>query len=356
MASACGTSTTAARGSFKISVETSSPVDHDALSRSILRDESRLCVLPIPKKNIPFWDFYKRQRSCGWEPEEVTLTEDAIQWQERLTKNEKHFIERILAFFAVSDGIVLENLIGQFSSEVRALEVQYNYIYQAQIEQVHAEVYARFIDAFIETDEKKHELFRATTSLPCVARKSEWARKWMNPEIAKFGVRLVAFAAVEGILFSGSFCAIYWLKERGLMPGLSHANELIARDEGMHTDFAVLLNEHLAPSEQATQEQAYAVIREAVAVEKSFIIDALPASLIGMNNKLMGQYIEFVADRLLVQLGHSVMFRTTNPFDFMERISMRSKKNFFEGKVADYGKAFVGQTDADCEFGIDSAF
>lgn len=331
------------------------PVD-DLLESSILRDKSRLCVLPIPPKNMPFWDFYKKQRACGWEPEEVILTEDTVHWQTRLTKNEQHFIERVLAFFAVSDGIVLENLIGQFSAEVPALEVQYNYIYQAQIEQVHAEVYARFIDAFIEDDAKKNRLFDATTSMPCVARKGDWARKWMDKECASFGVRLVAFAAVEGILFSGSFCAIYWLKERGLMPGLSHANELIARDEGMHTDFAVLINKHLAPSERATEKQAHEVIGEAVQVEKGFIIEALPASLIGMNNKLMSEYIEFVADRLLLQLGHAPLFNASNPFDFMERISLRSKQNFFEKQVANYGKAFVGQTDEDCIFDIGCTF
>ena len=326
-------------------------------SSSILSDKSRLSVFPIPANRKRIWEFYKMTRSLGWEPEEVRgLVKDRKDWNEKLDNNGRFFIEHVLAFFAIGDGLVISNLMDQFMSEVPSLEVQYTWGFQTQIEMVHAEVYSRLIEAYIDNPKRKTELLATTEQLPAVQRKTDWITQWMNPKNGTFGERLLAFAVVEGVLFSGSFCAIYWLKESGLMLGLCQANDLIARDEGLHTDFAVLLNEHLASSERPTTERAHAIVGSAVQVEKSFIIDAVPCALVGMNSDLMGQYIEFVADRLLVQFGHKKLFNAKNPFPFMERTGMRAKGNFFERDAAEYGKALVGWDDEDMMFTTDAAF
>ncbi len=327
------------------------------MSASILDDKTRLSVFPIPANRKRIWEFYKKSRSLGWEPEEVRgLVKDRKDWADKLDANGRHFIEHVLAFFAIGDGLVIANLMDQFMSEVPALEVQYVWAFQTQIEMVHAEVYSRLIEAYIDDSKRKNELLATTRQLPAVQRKTDWITRWMNPKNGTFGERLLAFAVVEGVLFSGSFCAIYWLKESGLMLGLCQANDLIARDEGLHTDFAVLLNEHLASSEKASNKRAHDIVRSAVDVEKSFILDAVPCALVGMNSDLMGQYIEFVADRLLVQFGHTKLYEATNPFPFMERTGLRAKGNFFERDAAEYGKALVGWGDEDMVFTTDAAF
>lgn len=320
---------------------------------AILRGDTRMTVLPIRFERL--WEFYKKQRALGWEPEEVRLGQDRKDW-ESLNADERYFVENVLGFFARGDGYVVANLMDQFVDEVKPLEAKYNFVYQAQIEQVHSEVYARLVDFYIGDAARRDALLARSGEIPAVRRKTDWIRTWMDPRNGTFGERLFAFAVVEGVLFSGSFCAIYWLKERGLMPGLAHANDLIARDEGMHTDFAVLLNEHLAAPERATTARAHAIMRGAVETEKSFILDSIPCRLVGMNHGLMARYIEFVADRLLVQFGHPPLYRSKNPFEFMERISMRAKKNFFEGEVAEYGKANVGLNEGDMEVAFTDDF
>lgn len=316
---------------------------------SVLNDEMRLCTFPIPANRQRIWDAYKLMRGCGWESEEVKLLDVDLQhWNEVLDAGERGFLENILAYFAVGDGLVNLNIAGNFMDECKALEVQYTWQFQEQMENVHAEVYARFIDKFVKSDKRRSELFGSVALLPVIKQKTDWIRKYMDRGHS-FGTRLFAFAVVEGVLFSGSFCAIDWLRERGLMPGLTAANDLIARDEGQHTDFAVLVSEHLAPSEKATTAVAHAVIGEAVSIEQQFITESIPCDLIGMNKALMGQYIEFVADRLLVQFGHPPLYkRTTCPFDFMEVKSVRSKENFFEkATLTNYGKAFAAPGDTD---------
>ena len=312
-----------------------------------------MCVFPIPKNRQRLWDFYKLQRTVGWEAEEISFVKDVQHFKEELNNNEQYFVENILAFFALGDGFVIENLNGNFTQEFNSTEIQYNYGWQTQIEQVHAETYAKQIDAIITDPIRKAELFAG--HLPAIKKKTSWIEKWMDSS-KSIGDRLVAFAAVEGILFSGSFCAIYWLKERGIMPGLSQANMLIARDEGLHTDLACLINTYLNKNERATTETVHKIITSAVETEKSFICDALPCSLIGMNSKLMGTYIEFVADRLCVQLGHPKPYFSSNPFPFMERMALISKSNFFELTPTEYGKAGVGFTEKETEIDFDADF
>lgn len=323
-------------------------------SNSILHDKTRMCIFPIPKNRQELWDFYKMQRTVGWEAEEISFAKD-VQHFKTLTSQEQWFVEHIMAFFAIGDGYVIENLIGNFTQEFDCTEIQYNYGWQAQIEQVHAETYAKQIDAIITDPKRKAELFAKFHQLPAIKKKTDWITQWMDGK-QSIGERLVAFAAVEGILFSGSFCAIYWLKERGLMPGLSQANDLISRDEGLHTDLACLINKYLNKDERADTQTVHKIIKSAVETEKSFICDALPCSLIGMNSKLMSNYIEFVADRLCVQLGHPKPYFTANPFTFMIRISLSSKKNFFELTPTEYGKAGVGFTEEETTIGFDAAF
>ncbi len=294
----------------------------------------------FPIKYHKLFKQYKDATATFWRPEEIDLTRDKNDW-EKLNDNERRFIKHVLAFFAASDGIVMENLAERFMNEIQIPEVRAFYSYQIFIEQVHSETYSLLIDTYADDDTEKNLLFKAAQTMPVISKKANWALKWISDKDSNFATRLVAFAAVEGIFFSGSFCAIFWLRKRGLMPGLTFSNELISRDEGMHTDFAVSLYHML--NNKLSEKQIYRLIGEALEIEKEFIIEALPCSLIGMNSDLMIQYLEFVADRLITQLGYEKMYGTENPFEFMELISLRPKANFFENRVGEYRKADEGE-------------
>ena len=313
---------------------------------------NRFVLFPIQYPKI--WEAYKKAEASFWTAEEIDFSIDIDHWV-KLSKGEKHFIKNILAFFAGSDGIVLENLTQRFTNEIQIPEARCFYGFQMAIENIHSETYSLLIDKYIKDNDEKMHLFNAIETIPCVSKKANWAIKWMQSEQSTFATRLVAFAAVEGIFFSGSFCAIYWLKQRGLMPGLTFSNELISRDEGMHTDFAVLLYsmlEYTKLSQRSIQE----IIKEAVEIEKEFITDSIPCDLIGMNARLMKQYIEFVADRLVVQLGYEKIYNSKNPFSFMELISITGKTNFFERRVSEYSLSGIGKEEEECDFGLDGDF
>ena len=311
---------------------------------------NRFVVFPIKDHDV--WGLYKRMFDCMWRAEEIDLSKDMVHWN-KLSDNERHFIKMILAFFAASDGIVIENLGMRFLSEIQLPEARAAYGFQLMIENVHSETYSLLIDTYIKDDAEKKTLFEAIDNFPCIKKKADWAIKWINDKRSSFAARLVAFACVEGIFFSGSFCSIYWLKKRGLMPGLTFSNELISRDEGMHTDLAVMLFHKL--NKKLNKQKIKEIVKEAVEIEKEFICDALPCRLIGMNSKLMSQYIEFVADRLLVQLGCTKEYKSENPFDFMEMISLEGKTNFFEKRVSDYSLSSDKKDDSVFEMG-DVAF
>jgi len=293
---------------------------------------NRYVIFPI--KYYDMWHMYKKAIASFWTPEEVDLSKDIGDWN-KLTSDEKHFISHILAFFAASDGIVNENLAERFYSEVQIQEAKFFYGYQITIENIHSEMYSLLIDTYIQDQNEKKRLLNGIETLPCVKKKAEWAIKWINRDLP-YSERLIAFIAVEGIFFSGSFASIFWLKKRGLMPGLAFSNELISRDEGLHCDFGCLMFKHLIhkPSEDKIKE----IIADAVNIESSFLTDALPVALIGMNCNLMQQYIKYVADKLLVELNCNKMYNVTNPFDFMENISLEGKTNFFEKRVSEYQK------------------
>ena len=297
---------------------------------------NRFVLFPLKYPDI--WEMYKHAEASFWTAEELDLASDQKDW-ERLSKDEQHFIKHILAFFAASDGIVLENLSGRFMTEIQVPEARCFYAFQGMIENIHSEVYSLLIDTYINDPKEKDFLFKAIENIPVVSKKAEWAMKWMNPNAANFAERLVAFAAVEGIFFSGSFCSIFWLKKRGLMPGLTFSNELISRDEGMHTDFACLLYKHL--NNKLSNERILEIICDAVTIEMEFVTSALPVELIGMNSTMMSTYIKFVADRLLFTLGVPKFYNVQNPFDWMDMISMQGKTNFFEKRVGEYAKAGV---------------
>ena len=315
-------------------------------------NEGRFVLFPIQHDDI--WAFYKKAEASFWTAEEIDMSADIIDWENKLNENEKHFIKHILAFFAASDGIVNENLAENFLSEVQYTEAKFFYGFQITIENIHSETYSLLIDTLIKDSADKTHLFNAIDTLQCVRKKADWALRWI--EQGTFAQRLVAFAAVEGIFFSGSFCSIFWLKKRGLMPGLGFSNELISRDEGLHCDFACLLyNNHVV--NKLDKKEVEQIILDAVAIEKDFILDALPVKLIGMNSDLMSQYIEFVADRLLVELGNEKVFNATNPFDFMDMLSIQGKSNFFEKRVAEYQKAGVMNSGNDNHgFSMDEEF
>ena len=297
----------------------------------LTENENRYVMFPIVDADI--WKMYKKQMDCFWRAEEIDLSKDIKHWP-TLNQNEQHFIKHILAFFAASDGIVLENLGQRFMNEVQLAEARAAYGFQIMMENIHSETYSLLIDTLVKEEREKTKLFEAINNFPCIKKKADWAIKWINDKRSSFATRLIAFACVEGIFFSGAFCSIYWLKKRGLMPGLTFSNELISRDEGMHTDFAVLLFSKL--EKKPKRAKILEIFKDAVEIEKEFICEALPCKLIGMNSKLMSQYIEFVADRLLVQLGYTKHYKTANPFDFMEMISLEGKTNFFEKRVGDY--------------------
>ena len=298
-------------------------------------DDKRYVMFPIRDQEI--WNMYKKQVDCFWRAEEIDLSKDLIDW-DKLNADEKYFISMILAFFAASDGIVLENLAVRFMSDVQLAEARAFYGFQIAMENIHSQSYSMLIDTYIKNDEEKTRLFNAMENFPCIKKKADWAQKWIKDNRSSFATRLVAFACIEGIFFSGAFCSIFWLKKRGLMPGLTFSNELISRDEALHTEFAILLFNKLQ-KKAVTKSRIYEIIKEAVEIETEFICEALPCRLIGMNSQLMTQYIQFVADRLSLQLGYDKIYNVTNPFEFMELISLEGKSNFFEKRVSEYALA-----------------
>uniref|UniRef100_A0A6C0DE11 Uncharacterized protein n=1 Tax=viral metagenome TaxID=1070528 RepID=A0A6C0DE11_9ZZZZ len=297
-------------------------------------DDSRFVMFPIQHNDI--WEMYKKQVDCFWRAEEIDLSKDLNDWK-TMTNDEQHFVKMILAFFAASDGLVLENLASRFMSDVQISEARAFYGFQIAMENIHSQTYSLLIDTYIRDEEEKSKLFNAIENYPCIKKKADWAKKWIGDNRSSFAARLVAFAAIEGIFFSAAFSSIYWIKKRGLMPGLTFSNELISRDEALHTEFAVLLYSKL--QRKLPKKRIYEIIQEAVEIEKEFITDAIPCRMIGMNTKLMTQYIEFVADRLCLQLGYDKIYNSQNPFDFMELISIESKVNFFERTNAEYALA-----------------
>ena len=297
-------------------------------------DENRFVMFPIQHDDI--WQMYKRQVDCFWRAEEVDLSKDLNDWK-RLNVDEQQFIKMVLAFFAASDGLVLENLAGRFMGDVQLSEARAFYGFQIAMENIHSEMYSLLIDTYIQDSAEKKTLFEATINYPCITKKANWAKKWIGDNRSSFASRLVAFAAIEGIFFSASFASIYWIKKRGLMPGLTLSNEFISRDEALHTEFAILLYSKL--QKKLSKKRIYEIIQEAVDIEKEFITEAIPCRMIGMNSKLMTQYIEYVADRLVLQLGYDKIYNSQNPFDFMELISMESKVNFFERTNSEYALA-----------------
>lgn len=303
-------------------------------------DDNRFVMFPIKCNDI--WQMYKKQVDCFWRAEEIDLSKDLNHW-DTLNNDEKYFISMILAFFAASDGIVLENLASRFMNDVQLAEARAFYGFQIAMENIHSETYSLLIDSYIKDNEQKHKLFNAITHFPCIKKKSDWAQKWIHDNRSSFATRLVAFACVEGIFFSGAFCSIFWLKKRGLMPGLTFSNELISRDEALHCEFAILLYSKL--QKKIDKVRIHEIIKEAVEIECEFICEALPCKLIGMNSDLMIQYIQFVADRLSLQLGYKKIYNVSNPFQWMELISLDSKTNFFEKRVSEYALATKEKTE-----------
>lgn len=307
-------------------------------------NKNRFVIFPIKHHDI--WEFYKKTEASIWTAEEIDLAQDMNDWNNKLSEDEKYFVKHILAFFAASDGIVNENLAQNFINEVQYAEAKFFYGFQIMMENIHSETYSLLIDTYVKDEAEKEELFTAIEVFPAIKKKAEWALKWIKSD--SFAERLIAFAAVEGIFFSGSFCSIFWLKKRGLMPGLSFSNELISRDEGVHCDFAVHLHNHHLKN-KVPKARIREIIVNALDIEREFIIESIPVSLIGMNASLMTQYLEFVTDRLLVELGCKREYNTPNPFDFMDMISLQGKTNFFEKKVAEYQKTGVMNSDSDAQ-------
>lgn len=317
-------------------------------------EKNRLTIFPL--KHFEIWNMYKKAVSCFWTSEEIDLSKDYDDWV-KLSNNERKFIKGVLAFFSSSDTIVNMNLAERFINEVQPLEAKYFYNFQEAIENIHSEVYSLLIDTYIKDPKEKNETFNAIENSPAIKNKADWCMRWINDHEAPFAQRLIAFAIVEGVFFSGSFCAIFWMKEKGKMPGLCFSNELISRDEAMHVEFAVLLYSYI--KNRLPEETVLSMMKDAVDVEKDFIVASMPCALLGMNSDLMSTYIEFVADRLLTQLGYEKIFNAHNPFPFMERISIETKSNFFESRVGEYAKANVGgDTDHSklYEFSLDAEF
>ncbi|MDG1714717.1 ribonucleotide-diphosphate reductase subunit beta [Lacinutrix sp.] len=307
-----------------------------AVEPILQENKDRFVIFPIQHHDL--WEWYKKSEASMWTAEEIDLHQDLTDWTQKLNDDERYFIKHVLAFFAASDGIVNENLAENFVSEVQYTEAKFFYGFQIMMENIHSETYSLLIDTYVKDEKEKAGLFNAIETFPAIKKKADWALKWI--ESPSFAERLIAFAAVEGIFFSGSFCSIFWLKKRGLMPGLTFSNELISRDEGMHCDFAVHLHEHHLVN-KVSKERIREIIVDALNIEREFITESLPASLIGMNSKLMSQYLEFVTDGLLQDLGCEKEYGTANPFDFMDMISLQGKTNFFEKRVSEYQKAGV---------------
>lgn len=322
------------------------------VAEPLLTPNPRRHVL-FPVEHADIFAMTKKAIAVFWTVEEVDLTKDMKDW-EKLDANTQHFIKHVLGFFAASDGILMENLSLNFQNEVQSPEARFFYANQNFMEAIHSEMYSLLIDTYIDDKTEKQKLLEAANTMPAIQKKAEWAMKWLDASKANFATRLVAFAVVEGIFFSGSFCSIFWLKKQGLMPGLTTSNEFISRDEGMHTDFACLLYSKITG--KLKKSQINKIVKEAVTIEKNFITKALPCELIGMNSALMSQYIEFVADRLVQQLGYPKIFSAANPFDFMERISLEGKDNFFEKRNANYSKAGVGKTQEEMSFSTEVDF
>ncbi len=316
-----------------------------ALAEPILQEnKNRFVIFPIKHHDI--WEWYKKMEASFWTAEEIDLSQDLNDWNNKLNDEERYFIKHILAFFAASDGIVNENLAENFVNEVQYAEAKFFYGFQIMMENIHSETYSLLIDTYVKDETERDDLFNALEVFPAIKKKADWALKWIESD--SFAERLIAFAAVEGIFFSGAFCSIYWLKKRGLMPGLTFSNELISRDEGVHCDFAVHLHNHHLVN-KVPKDRIREIIVDALKIEREFITESLPVSLIGMNATLMTQYLEFVADRLLVELGCDREYNTSNPFDFMDMISLQGKTNFFEKKVAEYQKSGVMNTDSQAQ-------
>jgi ribonucleoside-diphosphate reductase beta chain len=307
-------------------------------------NKNRFVIFPIQHHDI--WEWYKKMEASFWTAEEIDLSQDLNDWNNKLSDDERYFVKHILAFFAASDGIVNENLAENFVNEVQYSEAKFFYGFQIMMENIHSETYSLLIDTYVKDEAEKADLFNALDVFPAIKKKADWALQWIDSD--SFAERLIAFAAVEGIFFSGAFCSIYWLKKRGLMPGLTFSNELISRDEGVHCDFAVHLHNHHLVN-KVPKDRIRTIIVDALNIEREFITESLPVSLIGMNAVLMTQYLEFVADRLLVELGCEREYNTSNPFDFMDMISLQGKTNFFEKKVAEYQKAGVMNTDSEAQ-------
>ena len=315
----------------------------------LTQDDNRFVMFPIIHHDI--WEMYQKQVDCFWRPEEIDLSKDSSHW-EGLNKDERYFISCILAFFAASDGIVLENLAQRFMLDVQISEARAFYGFQIAMENIHSHTYSNLIETYIKDKEEKKKLFNAINNFPCIKKKSDWSQKWIHDNKSCFATRLVAFACVEGIFFSGAFCSIYWLKKRGLMPGLTFSNELISRDEALHCEFAVLLYSKML--KKVGKDRIHEIIKDAVSIETEFICEALPCRLIGMNSQMMTQYIQFVADRLCLQLGYKKIYDVLNPFDWMELISLEGKTNFFERSISEY--ALANKTTSEVDFELTEDF
>jgi ribonucleoside-diphosphate reductase subunit M2 len=326
-----------------------SSTNTDKTEPLLLPDDNRFVMFPIKYQDV--WHMYKKQLDCFWRAEEIDLSKDLIDWRDRLTNDERFFISSILAFFAASDGIVMENLAVRFMNDVQVSEVRAFYGMQIFMENIHSEMYSLLIETYINDAVQKDLLFRAIDTYPCIQKKAQWARRWIGDNRSSFATRLVAFAVVEGIFFSSSFASIYWIKKRGLMPGLTLSNEFISRDEALHCEFAILLYSKL--QKKLSKKKIHEIVSEAATIEKKFITESIPCKMIGMNSDLMCQYIEFVADRLVIQLGYDKIYGAANPFDFMELISIESKVNFFERTNSQY--ALANKT-VDAGFDLDSDF
>lgn len=324
----------------------------DQTEELLIGTKNRYVLFPI--KYDSFWQMYKTAASVFWVPNEVDLTKDIHDWENVLNDNEKHFIKNVLAFFSSSDSIVNENLAARFLNEVQVPEAKAFYGFQIAMEVIHQEMYSLMIDTYVKDSEEKARLFDSIFTVPTITKKANWALKWIEDKESPFALRLIAFAIVEGIFFSSAFASIYWLKERGLMPGLCLSNEFISRDEGLHCEFAILQYQYI--KNKIPQEKVHEIFKEATEIECSFVEDSLRVKLIGMNSDLMCEYVKFCADRLLIQLGYEKVYNVQNPFQFMERIGLSNKTNFFEHYVADYSKANVGKTDNVYEFATDADF